>query len=148
MSLTPFTCARKHLIGAVDFLLDFQMNVRTNIKRKIENFYNELRIPIKKEGYTNAGVRAWVEVAITASNAAHDILVMFRKEMAEKRIKVGRIETFLDTERIRLHIYKLHARLGVTFDSERGQKAWDVLFKAASSGKILLDSVKKAAIEK
>ena len=129
MSMTPFTCARKHLIGAVDFLLDFQMNVRTNIQRKIENFYNELRIPIKKEGYTNAGVKAWVEVAITALNAAHDILVMYRKEMAEKRIKVGRIETFLDTERIRLQIYKLHSRLGVAFDSERGQKAWDVLFK-------------------
>ena len=115
---------------------------------QIEKFYNELRIPIKKERYTNAGVKAWVEVAITASNATHEIHAMYRKEMAEKRIRVGRIGTFLDTERIRLQIYKLHARLGVAFDSERGQKAWDVLFKAASSGKILLDSVKKAAIEK
>ena len=131
--------------GAVEFLLDFQMNVRTNIKRKIEKFYNELRIPMKKEGYANTEVRAWTEVAITASNAAHDILAMYRKEMAEKRIRVGRIGTFLDTERIRLQIYKLHARLGVAFAPERGQKAWDVLFKAASSGQILLKSIKKAA---
>ena len=133
--------------SAVDLLLDYQLNFRTKVKGKIERFYNALRIAYKKAGIRNEEVRAWAEVAVTSANAASEILLMYKKEMEANNILLGNIEVFLSTERIFALVHKIYARLcnGHNIASEKAQRHWDILFKAACSGKIIMESMSKAA---